>query len=187
MLLGNSLSDNKWHQVKVDRDQHTLVVTVDKLSSHSTTPGSFIRLNLDRFIYVGGLHPSVSTGVPPTSNFHGCLKNLYFDFIDILYGAKMDENDFDTHGLVRFYCSDTSYVPVNFPEPDTHLKLSKHSPKNFSVELRFRTYDGNGILVYKQSARARLSLSLVSGKLELKVRVKRGKPIKISEIGRAHV
>lgn len=180
VLLGNNLSDNKWHEVKVDRNQHTLEVTVDKFRSQSTTPGSFVRLNLDTFVYVGGLDRSVSGGAPSTRNFYGCLKNLYFDFIDIFYGAKMDDNGFDTHGFVRFYCPDISYVPVNFPEPDTHLKLSKHSPKNFSVELSFRTYDGNGILVYKQSARARLYLSLVSGKLELEVRVEPDKPIKIS-------
>ncbi|KAL9975257.1 hypothetical protein ACROYT_G012399 [Oculina patagonica] len=180
VLLGSNLSDNKWHEVKVDRNEHTVVVTVDKERSETTTPGSFVRLDLDTFVFVGGLDTSDSGRALAAPNFNGCLKNLYFDFIDIFYGAKMDLSDYDTHGFVRFYCPDTGYVPVNFPEPDTHLKLSRHSPKNFSVELSFRTYDGNGILLYKQSAHSRLYLSLVSGKLELEVRVEPDKPIKIS-------
>ena len=176
------MADNKWHDVRVDRNQRTLVVAVDKLKSETTTPGSFVRLDLDSFLYVGGLDASESSNLhaPTTPNFNGCLRNLYFDYLDIFYGAQVDLFDYDTHGFVRFHCPVTEYIPVNFPTPDTHLKLNKHSPKNFTVELSFRTYEGNGILVYKQSSSARLYLSLVSGKLELEIRVGTDKPIKIS-------
>lgn len=176
------MSDNKWHEVKVDRNQRTVVLTVDKLRSQTTTPGSFVRLDLDTFIYVGGLDQSAAGdyGAINAPNFNGCMKNLYFDYRDIFYGAKDDLFDYDTHGFVRFYCPVSDYVPVNFPTPDTHLKLTKHSPKNFTVALSFRTYDGNGVLVYKQSSNARLYLVLLSGKLELEIRVGTDKPIKIS-------
>ena len=183
MILGNNLSDNKWHQVTVNRDQRTVVLTVDKITSQTTTPGSFISLDLDTFLYVGGLQRSVSGdhGAIYAPNFIGCMKDLFFDLRDILFGAKDDISDYDTHGFVRFYCPNTEYVPVNFPTPDTHLKLSKRSPKNFTVALNFRTYDANGVLVYKQSSNARVYLVLSSGSLGLKIRVGTDKPIKISE------
>ena len=178
VVLGNNLSDNKWHEVKIDRNQRTVVLSVDQLRSQTTTPGSFVRLDLDTFLYVGGLGESVTGENAP--NFNGCLKNLYFDYVDIFYGAKADNSDYDTHGFVRFYCLATEYVPVNFPTPDTHLKLSKYSPKDFSVELSFRSYDGNGVLVYKQSSNARVYLVLKSGNLELEIQIGTDKPIKIS-------
>ncbi|KAJ7370340.1 hypothetical protein OS493_032838 [Desmophyllum pertusum] len=183
VLLGSNLSDNKWHEVKVNRNERTVIVTVDKLRSQTTTPGSFVRLDLDTFIYVGGLDTRESAdfdGAIKAPNFNGCMKNLYFYFADIFYNAMVDLFDYNTQGFVRFYCPETGYVPVNFPTPDTHLKLNRHSPNNFSVALSFRTYTSNGILVYKQSSNARLYLKLVSGKLELEIRVGTDKPIKIS-------
>lgn len=167
----------------MDRNERTVIVTVDKLRSQTTTPGSFVRLDLDTFIYVGGLDTRESAdfdGAIKAPNFNGCMKNLYFYFADIFYNAMVDLFDYNTQGFVRFYCPETGYVPVNFPTPDTHLKLNRHSPNNFSVALSFRTYTSNGILVYKQSSNARLYLKLVSGKLELEIRVGTDKPIKIS-------
>ena len=183
VLVGNNLADNKWHEVQVDRNERTLVVTVDDVRSQSTTPGSFVRLDLDSFLYVAGLDTSETSnlhGAPTTPNFNGCLRNLHFDYKDILYCSKVDLLGCDTHGFLRFYCPVNTYVPVNFPTPNTHLKLSKASPQNFTVGLNFRTYYGKGILVYKQASHARLYLSLVSSRLELKISVGTEKPVKIS-------
>lgn len=182
VILGNNLSDNKWHAVRVDRNQRTLVLQVDELSIQTTTPGSFVSLDLDRFLYVGGLDKSSSGDYGMmTDSFNGCLKNLYFDHKDIFFNAKDELSDYEAHGFVRFYCPNVEYVPVNFPAPDTHLKLSKHSPKNFTVDFFLRTYDGNGVLAYKQAKNARVYLKLTSGSIELQIRVGTHKPIRISQ------
>lgn len=113
-------------------------------------------------------------------NFYGCLKSLYFDFIDIFYGVKMDENNYDIYGLVCFYCLDISYVLVNFLEFDIYLKFSKYFFENFFVEFSFCIYDGDGVLVYKWSVWVCLYFFLVLGKFEIEVWVKFDKLIKFS-------
>ena len=183
MVLGNNLADNKWHQLKLDRDQRNLLVSVDGLQRRGTTPGSFVRLDLDTFIYVGGLDTSQNAdffGAEDAPRFNGCLRNLYFQFKDIFYATQMGLPRYDKQGTIGFHCSDSQYSPVGFSSPDTHLKLSTHSLKNFSVGLNFRTYDNNGVLVYKQSANARVYLKLASGALVFEIRLGTDKPIRIS-------
>lgn len=184
VIIGDNLSDNKWHEVRVDRNQRAVVLQVDEERNQTTTPGSFVSLDLDRFLFIGGLERSSSGNyglVTAGPGFIGCMKNLYFDHTDIFYGAKDELFDYETHGFVRFVCPNSEYVPVNFPSPDTHLKLSRHSPKKFTVDLFFRTYDGNGVLVYKQSNNSRVYLKIASGSIELEIRVGTDKPIRISE------
>lgn len=184
MILGNNLSDNKWHEVKIDRNQRQVTLMVDKLRNQTTTPGSFISLDLDRFLYIGGLDRGAASdddGLTDVPNLIGCMKDLYLDQRDLLFGAKEDLFDYKTHGIVRFNCSTSEYIPVNFPKPDTHLKLSKHSPENFTVDFNFRTYHGNGVLVYKQSSNALVYLKLVSGNLKLEIRIGNEEPFKIGE------
>ena len=184
VILGDNLSDNKWHEVKVEREKRILVLQVDELRNQTTTPGSFVSLDLDRFLYVGGLHKSSSGDYGMmTDSFNGCLKKFYFDNKDIFHGAKDPElHHYETHGLVRFFCPDVEYVPVHFPAPDTYIRLSKRSPKNFTVDLFFRTYDGNGVLAYKQTTNnARVYLKLASGSIELQIQVRTDKPIRIRQ------
>ena len=188
VVLGNKLSDNKWHEVKIDRNQRTVDLTVDKLKSQATVPGFNVRLDLDTFMYVGGLDKSMSAyhGALNAPNFNGCMKNLYFDNENIFYSARdIRHSDYKTYGPLRFNCSSPEYIPVSFPSPGTHLTLGRNYPKNFTVNLSFRTYDGNGVLVYKQSKNALLYLLLSSGNLELEILVgtDRRRPIKISSDG----
>ena len=78
VILGDNLSDNKWHEVKVEREKRILLLQVDELRNQTTTPGSFVSLDLDRFLYVGGLDKSSSGDYGMmTDSFNGCLKKFY--------------------------------------------------------------------------------------------------------------
>lgn len=79
------------------------------------------------------------------------MKNLYFDYMDIFYGVKDELFDYEIYGFVCFVCFNSEYVLVNFLFFDIYLKFSRYFFKKFIVDLFFCIYDGNGVLVYKQS------------------------------------
>ena len=55
VILGDNLSDNKWHEIKVHRNQKTVDLAIDKLKRRTTVQGDNVRLDLDTTLYVGGL------------------------------------------------------------------------------------------------------------------------------------
>ncbi|XP_048576570.1 contactin-associated protein-like 2 isoform X2 [Nematostella vectensis] len=183
VIVGENLDDNKWHTVKVARNQRSLLLTLDNKETRTNTAGSFVRLDLDKFIFVGGVDRSLPDdyhGARDAPNFKGCLKDVYFDFIDILYGAQYELLYYSTYGRLSYICPLDDYTPVGFPSLNTHLRLTDLSPNNFTVWLSFRTYSGDGVLAFKMSTDARVYLSLVHAKLELEIRIGTDRPIKIS-------
>lgn len=64
-------------------------------------------------------------GVLIILNFNGCLRNLYFDYKDILYCFKVDFFGCDMYGFLCFYCLVNMYVLVNFLILNMYLKFSK--------------------------------------------------------------
>ncbi|KXJ24228.1 Contactin-associated protein-like 2 [Exaiptasia diaphana] len=184
VIMGNQLADNRWHTVKVDRSKTALVVSLDSEKRATTTPGSFVRLDLDKYIYVGGLDRNLESdfhGSRNTPNFIGCLKDVYFDYIDILYGAKYKLLFYATSTKkLSFSCPMDKYHPVGFPSPQSHLRLSDPSLNNLTFSLSFRSYTANGIIAFRMSNHARVYVGLVAGTLELEVRIGIDPPIKIS-------
>lgn len=184
VILGDNLSDNKWHEIKVHRNQKTVDLAIDKLKRPTTVPGDNVRLDLDTTLYVGGLEETASDydDSLTTPNFNGCMKNLFFNHKDIFHSVKVDQFDYNKHGDVRFNCSSVEYAPVNFPSPDSYLKVTSRSPKTFKVDLSFRTYEGDGVLVYKSNRVSKMYLMLISGNLELQIQVGSNPPIRINSV-----
>ena len=182
VILGRNLADNNWHLVKVKRQRHDLTIALDAITNTSTIPGYFVKLDLDRFIFVGGVDKLSERhhGVDSVLGFVGCLRDVVFDSIDFLYGARENLLDYKTHGSLVYSCPSSNYIPVSFPTPDSRLVLSYKSITHFSVRLSFRSYEGDGILVAKRATNARVLLKLSSGQLQLDVHVSPDKPIKIS-------
>lgn len=183
VIIGDKLADNRWHSIKVERSQTTIVLTLDSVEQSTTTPGSFVRLDLDKFIYVGGLDRSVAGdfhGSRNTPNFIGCLRDVYFDFIDILYGAQYQLLYYSTPSKLGYACAPDDYHPVGFPTGESHLMVSDSSPNNLTFSLSFRSYTGNGIIASRISQHARVYVGLVSGTLVLEVIINSDPPIKIS-------
>lgn len=184
IILGDNLSDNKWHEIKVHRNQKTVDLAIDKLKRRTTVQGDNVRLDLDTTLYVGGLDETASDydDSLTTPNFNGCMKNLYFNHNDIFYRVEMEQSDYNKHGDVRFNCSSVEYAPVNFPSPDSYLKVTSRSPKTFKVDLSFRTYEGDGVLVYKSNRVSKMYLMLISGNLELQIQMGSNPAIRINSV-----
>jgi hypothetical protein len=132
---------------------------------------------------VGGLDRSLAGdfhGSRDTPNFIGCLRDVYFDYIDILYGAQYQLLYYSTPVGLSYGCSRDNYTPVGFPSTQSHFRVSDSSLDNLTFSLSFRTYTGNGIIAFRMSDHARVYVGLVSGTLELEVLINSDPAIKIS-------
>ena len=184
MVLGENLADYEWHKVTIRRESSTIYVKLDRTKRRSRIGETFTTLYLDQTIFVGGVNRTRSYnyhGADETQQFIGCIRDIAFDFIDILYIAMNKMPKYRSHGSPQFTCSGVRFKPVGFPTPNSHLYLTSFlSPRKFSLDFKFRSYDGNGALAFKITTNGKIYLSLVSGALVLEVIVGTNKPLLIT-------
>ena len=146
------------------------------------SPGRFVRLDLDNFLFVGGVDKSTSLdmhGAENIPNFVGCMKEMKFHTIDMLYGAKFEIVHYSTSGDLGFRCEDVDYTPIGFPTEKSYLKLVEHNPSKFSLSFMFRTYVADSVLAYKLTNSGQIFFSMDSGSLTLEARILSKHPISI--------
>ncbi|XP_050406137.1 neurexin-4 [Patella vulgata] len=146
---GSLLDDHNWHDVVIRRQKHELTVVVDRLVNEVRTEGLFYRLDLDKFIYIGGVPYFTLDGIEVKYNFIGCIENVDFNGGKLLVDAHLGESPMITReGTVGFNCGISSDIPISFPSSESQLIVPGSSTEPIRVAFEFRTHDTNGLLVY---------------------------------------
>ncbi|XP_059162405.1 neurexin-4-like [Physella acuta] len=146
---GSLLDDNQWHDIVITRDKKTVKIVVDRLINQVDTTGLFYRLDIDKYMYIGGVPFFNQDGISVKYNFVGCVQNV------ILNGAKLIRDamsgtisTISTKNNVNPYCNVAAKVPITFPSLASHLFVTALSGRVIHVSLDFRTHDEDGLLVY---------------------------------------
>jgi hypothetical protein len=74
-----------------------------KLTPLHRIRGDFMKLNLDRDFYIGGV-PHVEDGLVVHENFTGCIENMYLNHSNVIAAFKDQfgyEDDFYRYGVTR--------------------------------------------------------------------------------------
>ena len=79
MALGSLLDDNTFHEVIISREKRDIVMSVDRVRIRDKISGDYLKLNLDRVFYIGGV-PKVEEGLVVYENFSGCIENMFINF-----------------------------------------------------------------------------------------------------------
>ena len=79
MALGSLLDDNTFHDVIISREKRDIVMSVDRVKIRDKICGDFLKLNLDRQLYIGGV-PTLEDGLVVYDNFTGCIENMFINF-----------------------------------------------------------------------------------------------------------
>ena len=187
LIVGTDLDNNKWHSVDITRSRNAVNISVDGKTKKSLLPSSsFTKLNLDDKIFVGGVSKDTIFDLSAnlmSRNYIGCLDNLLFDEMSILYKAKYNEKDFRAFGDVSYECHDIAYSPVTFPDYKATIETESEIQKSFFLTLSFRTYIPSSMIVSKISADGKIFLEIRDGKLCLRVESAKITPIKL-EMGK---
>ena len=182
VLLGDNLADYRWHTVRVVRSGPKLDITLDNNRRSSSTRSTSEVLQLNHYIFVGGVDRTLSDdyhGADRVPQFIGCIRDIIFDSYDVL--ALGHSPNYRGVGSPKYECSRVEYKPIGFPSPRAHLSLTNyHSPRSFSLDFKFRSYDGNGAIAVKFAKRGKVFLNLVSGALTLKVKVGTNRPLSVT-------
>ncbi|XP_071489971.1 neurexin-4-like [Diadema antillarum] len=164
LTVGSLLDDNHWHYGRYVRRGHRLTLYVDGLKVRGHAKGDFMVLNLDREITVGGASEVAKSLHNVNDNFVGCLQlvrisntadpsqlGIALDIINVvIVGGR---TAFSAVGSVMEGCSSSSMTTVTFPTVESYLKWTvQGSFNNFTIHLRFRTFDDNSLILYNAMA-----------------------------------
>ena len=87
MVLGSLLDDNLYHEVMISRERRDVILSVDRVRIRDRIKGDFHKLNLDRYLYIGGV-PHVEEGLVVFENFTGCIENMYLNHSNVIAAFK---------------------------------------------------------------------------------------------------
>ncbi len=155
-FFGDKLCDNEWHSVLIMRDKHKLTVHLDKQPtkivnikmSKRFESQYILRINIR--IYVGGTWKTINEMKNEiVGNFVGCLADVLFNACHLISDAQQKKNGYTTKGAISYTCPSKEYNPIGFPNEYAYLKLPSPDRNKVSVQFKFRTYDENGILMYR--------------------------------------
>ncbi len=169
VVIGENVADNKWHHVEIIQKRKKVDVILDKQKKSMVVPGLFFRLDLDIFLYAGGIDKVAQrkhhAWVPDTHNFKGCLANVVFRSKDILHSAKYQLLKTVTHGGVSFECVDQVYSPMSFVNSNSKILFNRgHTTVDTSLSLTFRTFEGSGMIATMATTKGHVTLANVNGK-----------------------
>ena len=85
-------------QVYMSRERRDVILSVDRVKIRDRIKGDFVKLNLDRQIYIGGA-PHVEEGLVVFENFTGCIENMYLNHSNVISAFK---NQFYQDQLNRY-------------------------------------------------------------------------------------
>lgn len=168
------MADNKWHHVVIVQNEKKVTLMLDNQRKSLVAPGPFTRLDLDIFLYVGGINKAEQkkhgTWITATKKFKGCLSNVMFRSRDILHSAKFNLLDTVTNGEVQFHCMPEVYSPMSFLNSNSKILLErKRIVQDTLLSITLRTFEANGILATMPTSNGHVTLTIIGGKAFLSI------------------
>ncbi|XP_036971862.1 contactin-associated protein-like 4 [Acanthopagrus latus] len=173
--LGSLLDDQHWHHVKLERLSTHLNLTVDKNTQQVHVPAELSHWDIHQLSLGAVQSHGLQKPILSNRNFHGCLENLLYNDLNLLYLAKRNNHQVSAVGNVTFSCAEPVSVSATFTAAHSFLQLpglTTWSSGVISVALQFRTWNKAGLLLtfdlpqqegmvwlYLSEARLRLQIS----------------------------
>ncbi|XP_030829094.1 contactin-associated protein-like 2 isoform X2 [Strongylocentrotus purpuratus] len=163
MEVGSLLDDGHWHSMRYMRVDHEITLQLDGLKVRGELSSDFAKLDLDREMTIGGASDKAKRLHRIKQNFKGCLQNvrisntvnpsllgIALDFIsEVEIGGR---RAFSSVGEFHAGCTSLDTTSLTFPTEDSYLKwtIFTSNNNNFTVHLRFRTFDDDSLMLYNE-------------------------------------
>ncbi|XP_037077465.1 LOW QUALITY PROTEIN: neurexin-4-like [Pollicipes pollicipes] len=147
LSVGSLLDDHLWHDVRIERTERMVNLTVDRVEVAREVNGVFRKLDLNDKLYLGGV-PYIRNGIEVASNFTGCIENLYINSTNFI-GEVRDRHQDYTNYKGEFNCPAVHTVPITFLDRSAFIKVTGNDgQKQLNISFGFRTYEENGVMAY---------------------------------------
>ncbi|XP_069033643.1 laminin subunit alpha-1 [Embiotoca jacksoni] len=160
-----TVNDGEWHTVSVEVSRRSVSVSVDGLKPESVSVKGN-QLNVDNRVYLGGLHPAVSTRrINVSSSFPGCVQSVS------LNNAMLDlSKPASRHDVTSCFTKEQTGSYFN---GSGHAELMHDGYKvgsDMSVSLEFRTSQSEGVFLGVSSAKVdAVGLEMINGQVVFNV------------------
>ena len=144
--------DDKWHSVRIIRNQRQLNLTLDGvLHILRLFPGSFISFDLiqgEGDVFIGGMpandfpSKSRSSGI----SFNGCIQEISFNGVDIVQGVVNGEEYYTTRGHPRSTCErprdmdPTTTTTTTTTTTEQSTTVVSNSPTSYTTMTTIKDY-----------------------------------------------
>ncbi|KAL0271077.1 UNVERIFIED_CONTAM: hypothetical protein PYX00_008294 [Menopon gallinae] len=170
--VGSLLDDNIWHDVVISRNRKDIIFSVDRVLIKGRVKGEFVRLNLNREFYVGGV-PNKQEGLIVYQNFTGCIENFYINSTNLIREIREAyESEYTPYRYQKINaieaCPEPPIVPVTFLTAESFARLKGYEGVNsLNVSFAFRSYEENGLLMFhKFTSPGYIKLYLQKGRIK---------------------
>ena len=180
LTLGSLLDNNIFHEVMISRNRRDIVLSVDRVRIKDRIQGEFNKLDLDGFLYIGGV-PYVQRGLVIYENFTGCIENLYLNHTNVIAAYRdrignpyeTEVYQYDTIGSVSpGQCTRSQWtIPVTFRTENSHVRLQGYEGTySFNITLEFRTFEEDGLIIFHQfSSEGYVKLFMENARLKVEI------------------
>ncbi|KAL5016977.1 hypothetical protein ScPMuIL_006566 [Solemya velum] len=151
VTMGIKVDDTSWHNLTIYQDGTNVQMQLDNTVKRKRIRGGRRFLSLDPKIFFGGGDNFVVTrGLQVTTNFLGCLRNVYVNDISVLHGLKTGDSRCHHNGGVgpKFGCHTIRDIPVSFPKHATMMRLKEDVSSYLELSLEFRTVRSDAVVFY---------------------------------------
>lgn len=179
IMLDRQYNDGIWHSVSIVRENGTHVsMTIDGRTKNYKGSMDFAQLNLDQYLFVGGMSEKArqpgfcgQCDVYRKKNYIGCLSNVRFNARDILYGANEQLTEFVAVGNVQYKCPTRKHQPeiIGFESEHSILEVSRDILRQQASHyvFEFRTFEGRGHIMTHSCTGGGIEIYLSDGKVHL--------------------
>ncbi|XP_043205500.1 neurexin-4-like [Amphibalanus amphitrite] len=169
LSVGSLLDDHLWHDVKVERTERMVNLSVDRVEVAREVNGVFRKLDLNAKFYLGGV-PYIQKGIVSPSNFSGCIENLYVNSTNFIGEVRERHRDYTNHGG-EFNCPAVHTVPMTFLDRTAFVKVTGNEGQTtLNISFEFRTYEEDGMLAYHNFlTRGYVKIFLEDGRFKVEI------------------
>ncbi|TWW58257.1 Contactin-associated protein-like 5 [Takifugu flavidus] len=172
--LGSLLDDLHWHDVKLERLNSHLNLTVDKNTLQVRVPDELSQWDIHQLSLGAVQSHGLQKPVLSSRNFHGCLENLIYNDLNLIDLAKKNNHQVSVMGNVTFSCAEPGSIAVTFTDSQSFLQLpglTSWSSGILSLALQFRTWNKAGLLLTFELPQQKGSVWLYLNDTRLRLRV----------------
>ena len=177
VLIGKKLDDNIWHTVNILKIKQLVQIKLDdKFIKTVLVPGVSTQLKLNKELYIGGVDVNMLPDTLKTLyliNFRGCIKSVEVDKRKPIESLKHKNGRAVIHGQISLSCKTAQFQPVRFPTPKSKLEVLRKGNSGtepFFVEINFRTFDSEGILLFAEANQCHVFIGIQRGMVYLELR-----------------
>ena len=188
-LLDDNLADNHWHRVVLNWYKMYFHVSLRRQKYFKKLRSEYPRLNINAtFVFAGGVPEhtfNILQRYKPSANLRGCLRDVFFDKMNILAGQTTADDKGRVFGSPENISCHATFATLSFQHQKSYVSFPTWTTDRYHlhVKMQFRTYFTEGILVVKGLYPYRyVGVFLVKGKMFLKFRLSnRNAVIQISQ------